>query len=247
VSDPAENSSIRTFVLDVAAQPVPPAPTFTTPNEITDTATPTIIGRAAPSSQISVFDGATLVGTATAGGSGNFAATLSDGLALGSNDLTATATNAAGGVGGLGRRGDLRCGGVGANGGVVTEFGSVQFATPLGQGYQLAFIGGTEAVTLVDGTLSVGPDTGEALFYTSSIRAPPTTRRSQCHRPIVQIAQINQLVADRAVIGPGVRVGEGRSTAGTSSREAGIAPWNRIMDAIKAARHTMSNDGEAIH
>jgi hypothetical protein len=45
---------------------------------------------------------------------------------------------------------------------VSTDFTSVQLGALLGQGYSLAFIPGTEAVTLVDGTLSVGPDTQEA-------------------------------------------------------------------------------------
>jgi hypothetical protein len=38
----------------------------------------------------------------------------------------------------------------------------VQLGTVLGQSYALTFISGTEAVTLVDGSLSVGPDRREA-------------------------------------------------------------------------------------
>jgi hypothetical protein len=45
---------------------------------------------------------------------------------------------------------------------VDTSFTSLQLGTLLGQGDSVAFVGGTEAVTLVDGTLSVGPDTQEA-------------------------------------------------------------------------------------
>jgi len=164
VSDPAENSSTGSFALDVGAQPVPPPPTLTTPGEITDTATPTITGTAAPGSQVSLFDGSTLVSTATADGSGNFAATLSGGLALGNNSLTATAANAAGPSAASAAVGIFDVGTPGANGVVSTDFTSLQLGTLLGQGDQLAFIGGPEAVTLVDGTLSVGPDTNEALI-----------------------------------------------------------------------------------
>jgi hypothetical protein len=162
VSDPAENSSTGSFALDVGAQPVPSAPTITTPNEITDTATPTIAGTAAPGSQVSLFDGNTLVATTMADGLGNFTATLSVGLALGSNSLTATAANAAGPSAASTTLGIFDVGAPGANGVVSTNFDSLQLGTLLGQGYALAFISGTEAVTLVDGTLSVGPETQEA-------------------------------------------------------------------------------------
>jgi plastocyanin len=162
VSDPAENSSTGSFALDVGAQPVPSAPTITTPNEITDTATPTIVGTAAPGSQVSLFDGNTLVATTAADGLGNFTAILSGGLVLGSNSLTATATNVVGPSAASAAVGIFDVGAPGTNGVVSTDFDSLQLGTLLGQGYALAFISGTEAVTLVDGTLSVGPDTQEA-------------------------------------------------------------------------------------
>jgi hypothetical protein len=48
------------------------------------------------------------------------------------------------------------------NGISTTNFSSVQLGTLLAQGYQPSFISGAEAITLVDGTISVGPDTQEA-------------------------------------------------------------------------------------
>ncbi len=99
-----------------------------------------------------------------ADGSGNFSATLSSSLVLGINDLTATAANAAGTSAISGSEGIFYVGAPGENGVVVTNFNSEQLGSLLGQGYQFAFIGGTEAVSLADGTLSVGPDTQEALI-----------------------------------------------------------------------------------
>ena len=161
VSDTAGNSSAGTFGLDVGPQPTPPAPTITTPSEITDTAAPAITGAAEAGSTVSVFDGSILVGAAMADGSGSFTAALS-GLVLGSNSLTATATNAAGSSASSVAVGFFDTGAPDANGIVSTDFTSMQLGTLLGLDYGLAFIPGTEAVTLVDGTLSVGPDTQEA-------------------------------------------------------------------------------------
>ena len=48
------------------------------------------------------------------------------------------------------------------NGISATDDNSLQLGSLLGAGYGLQFVSGTEAVTLVDGTLSVGADTNEA-------------------------------------------------------------------------------------
>jgi hypothetical protein len=45
----------------------------------------------------------------------------------------------------------------------AADVSSAQIATLLGQGYTPSFVPGTEAVTLTDGTLFIGPDTNEAL------------------------------------------------------------------------------------
>ncbi|WP_155520678.1 Ig-like domain-containing protein, partial [Ralstonia solanacearum] len=64
----------------------------------TNDATPTLTGTAEANSTISVFDGTTLLGTATANASGNWTFTPSTALTDGSHSLTATATDAAGNV-----------------------------------------------------------------------------------------------------------------------------------------------------
>ncbi|WP_175985205.1 Ig-like domain-containing protein, partial [Burkholderia sp. BCC0506] len=64
----------------------------------TDDTTPTLTGTAEAGSTISVFDGTTLLGTATADVSGNWTFTPSTGLGEGAHSLTVTATDAAGNV-----------------------------------------------------------------------------------------------------------------------------------------------------
>ncbi len=66
----------------------------------TNDATPTIAGTAEANSTVQVFNGTTLVGTATADGTGNWSFTPTTALADGSYSLTATATDAAGNVSG---------------------------------------------------------------------------------------------------------------------------------------------------
>ena len=162
VTDEAGNSDTGGFLLTVGAQLPPAAPSIITP-EITDTATPTIQGTAEPGSQISLFDDGSLVGTAVTDGSGNFSTVLSGSLTLGNNTLTATASNAAGSSAASPALGVFDTGTIGTSGAVTTDFTSVQIGSLLGNNYSLAFLSGTESVKLVDGTLSVGPDTTEAL------------------------------------------------------------------------------------
>ncbi|WP_141521535.1 Ig-like domain-containing protein [Novosphingobium sp. PC22D] len=64
--------------------------------EATDDARPTIRGTAGANAQITVFDGATELGTATADASGNWAFTPGTDLGEGSHSFTATATSSGG-------------------------------------------------------------------------------------------------------------------------------------------------------
>jgi hypothetical protein len=70
------------------------------PGASTDDTTPVISGTAEAGAAVKVYDGATLVGTATADGSGNWTA-ISSALGTGPHSFTATATDAAGNVSGL--------------------------------------------------------------------------------------------------------------------------------------------------
>ena len=73
-----------------------------------------------------LYDGASLVGAATADVSGKFAATLSGGLTLGSNSLTAIATNAAGASAASAAAGIFDLGSPDANGVIGTDVTSAQ-------------------------------------------------------------------------------------------------------------------------
>ncbi len=91
------NSTTVNFTVDNVA---PSAPTITTPASspfYTNDTTPTVAGTAEANSTVRVYDGATLVGTTTANGSGNWTLDTSA-LSAGSHTITATATDAAGNV-----------------------------------------------------------------------------------------------------------------------------------------------------
>ncbi|MBO4121110.1 BapA prefix-like domain-containing protein [Cupriavidus gilardii] len=69
------------------------------PGGTTNDATPTIAGTAEATSTVQIFNGTTLLGTATADGTGNWTFTPGTPLADGSYSLTAVATDAAGNTG----------------------------------------------------------------------------------------------------------------------------------------------------
>nr|WP_154641275.1 Ig-like domain-containing protein [Burkholderia cenocepacia] len=64
----------------------------------TDDTTPTLAGTAEAGSTVSVYDGTTLLGTTTAGPSGNWTFTPATGLGEGAHSITVTATDTAGNV-----------------------------------------------------------------------------------------------------------------------------------------------------
>ena len=86
-----------TFIADTAA---PTAPVITSPASGTNSNdnTPTLSGTAEANSIINIYDGATLIGTTTADGSGNWTFTPVTALTDGSHSLTATSTDAGGNV-----------------------------------------------------------------------------------------------------------------------------------------------------
>ncbi|WP_053066700.1 Ig-like domain repeat protein [Archangium gephyra] len=86
-------SSARTFTVDTVA---PTAPVLTAPAASVTTPTPIISGTAEPGSTVVVKVDGTLVGTATADGSGNWSRPLTSPLGQGAHTATATATDAAG-------------------------------------------------------------------------------------------------------------------------------------------------------
>lgn len=91
--------SISVTNIDITA-PEPPVITSPADNTVTSDNTPTIRGTAEANSTVDVYDGATLIGTVTADGNGNWTLTPSTALSDGTHEITATATDAAGNVSG---------------------------------------------------------------------------------------------------------------------------------------------------
>ena len=89
--------------IDTTAPSAPTIASFTTDSgtvgdHITNDNTPTLTGTAEANATVKVFDGATLLGSAVANGSGAWSYTAAA-LANGAHSLTATATDAAGNTG----------------------------------------------------------------------------------------------------------------------------------------------------
>jgi hypothetical protein len=89
------DSNIRTITIDATA---PSAPVITTPAQNLTTAVNTqpISGTAEPDSTVTIYNGAILIGTATADGSGNWSLSPDPTFAEGSHAITAWATDDAG-------------------------------------------------------------------------------------------------------------------------------------------------------
>lgn len=163
--------------LEITVTPAPNAPTLTAPGGgpglITNTATPTVTGTLSAGSAITFLVNGVAADTLTAynGNRGNFSSTPSPtgsyagqiypGLALGPQQLAAIATNAAGSATSAPLGVDVLP--APFNGVTVAGSTSLDLARLLGQGYAFQFATGTEALQLTDGTLSVGPDTTQAL------------------------------------------------------------------------------------
>ena len=87
-------SSAAALVIDVTP---PSAPTIAAMS--TYSLTPTLTGTAEANSTVSVYDGTTLLGTASVDGSGNWSLVVSPALASSAHSFTASATDAAGNTG----------------------------------------------------------------------------------------------------------------------------------------------------
>src|SRR5664280_22601 len=106
-SDAAGNAGAASTALALTIDTTPPAAPIiaafstdsgTVGDHITNDNTPTLTGTAEANSTVNVYDGATLLGSAAANGSGGWTYTTAA-LANGAHSLTATATDAAGNAG----------------------------------------------------------------------------------------------------------------------------------------------------
>ena len=98
------SSAPKAIVVDTAAPAAPVVSGLTAATDtgssssdaITYNTTPTVVGTSEANATVQVFDGATLLGTATADGAGNWSLPLGAALAEGTHNLTAKATDASG-------------------------------------------------------------------------------------------------------------------------------------------------------
>ena len=163
VADPALNTASGSFTLAVGASPVVATPMLTTgTNLVTDTTTPTLTGTAAPGSLVTLQLNGAAIGTAKANPTtGAFSLTPASPLPLGVDTLTVAASTSAG-TSAASAPTNLFVLPKPVNGIIAADASTVDIVNVLGQGLQLQFTAGTEALQLLDGTLSVGPDTNEA-------------------------------------------------------------------------------------
>ncbi len=170
VTDPAGGTASGTATLAIGAGAVatPPTavlvpPAIGTPAiaAISNTPTPTVSGTAAPGAAITLSVAGHSVGSTVAGSAtGAYSAVLTQTLPQGSSQITATATTAAGSAAAP----VLSVYEIPSpvNGVSLPDISSIVIGRLFDAGYQLQFVSGTEAAQLVDGVLSVGPDTTEA-------------------------------------------------------------------------------------
>jgi autotransporter passenger strand-loop-strand repeat protein len=139
-----------------------PAPTIMTGSEITNTPAPVISGNGEDGDTVTLFDGSTIIGTGTVGANGAWSITPSIALTDGLNAITATQTDVAGNPSVASGPVNMFVVQAPVHGISTTDFSSADLSAVLSEGATMAFVSGTEAVILTDGTLSVGPDTNEA-------------------------------------------------------------------------------------
>ncbi len=166
VSDPAGNAAAGSATLAIAAggttgtAMAPAAPVLTPGNLLTDVAMPSVGGTAVPGSLVTLLLGGAVIATVSANASGVFQTTLASPLPLGPDILTATATTAGGTSAASAPVTLLET--PAQVGGISTADDSTrEVANALGRPFGLALSPGTQAVQLLDGTISVAPGTDQ--------------------------------------------------------------------------------------
>jgi hypothetical protein len=183
-TDAAGNTGVASTALNVAIDTVAPvAPVIASFSDdsgvvgdrITNDNTLTLTGTAEANSTVKIFDGATLIGTATANGSGAWTFTTAA-LSNGSHSLTATATDAAGNTGVASATLNVTIDTVAPNAPVISSFSND--SGTVGDGITndntLTLAGTAEAnstVKIFDGATQIGTATangGGAWSYTTA-------------------------------------------------------------------------------
>ena len=164
-TDPAGNAANAAATLSIgpgaatlpSAVLTPPASGPTTTKAITNTPTPIVSGTAGSGAAVALTSGGAQVGSAVANAStGAYSTTLTTPLPQGSSQVTATTSS--GSAPALSVY-EIPSPVAGVS---LPDISSIDIGRLFDAGYQLQFVSGTEAAQLVDGTLSVGPDTTEA-------------------------------------------------------------------------------------
>lgn len=122
---------------------------------------PILSGATAASAAVTLKSAGAAVGATTAIASGYYQTTTSANLPQGTSTVTATASNASGTSGTSAPVSAFEIP-VQVNGVSSPDLASIDFGRLFDAGYVLQFTQGTQAAGLVDGRLSVGPDTNEA-------------------------------------------------------------------------------------
>ena len=156
--------------LDIRVTPFPAAPTLVLPSgstakAIVNSTTPVLAGVTQPGTTVSFSASGVAAGVATAtapagGVLGGYAAFTSP-LGLGYQDVSAFAANAAGAAAATNSL-DLFLLPTAVAGVTTADYTSLDISKVLGQGYGFQFIGGTQEVRLLNGTVSTGTDTNAA-------------------------------------------------------------------------------------
>jgi hypothetical protein len=172
VADPSGNHSTGLALITVGPVSAPPSIGFVPPAggapvalAITDEAQPAFAGLAQPGASITISG---VAASTTAGIGGAFSVSPSVGTApVRGQTITVSATAALPGLPVSTASAPvsvMMLPTADANGIVTTDLSSLDVAQALNAGYSLQLTPGTEAIDLVDGVLSVGPDTNEAFI-----------------------------------------------------------------------------------
>ena len=160
-----------TAAAPLTAQPVTATPTLgvasssgsTVSNAVVDSGSAiTLLGTAAAGATVSVSDNGSAVGQTVAAADGTYSLALGS-VGLGQNTFTAVAAASGEAASAAATSGVFALPTTDPEGVSTADISSLDLSKVLGSGYKLQFLPGTEAVQAVDGTLSVGPDTNQAL------------------------------------------------------------------------------------
>ena len=175
LADPAGNASTGSFTLAIGTGAsgtspsgavttnAPPPPVVIPGDRLSDIPTPSLSGTALADSSVTLMSNGAPVGTAMASSTGAFTTTPASPLPFGPNAVTAAETTS-GGVSAASVSSELFETPAQANGISIPDASTRDVVTALGQDFGLDLTSGTQAIQLLDGTISVSPSTNEGFL-----------------------------------------------------------------------------------